>query len=279
MNRAIGRVLAALTAVATVAAIAPRPADAQLRPYEPLVWEIFDADRQVAGRAGVRILADQRASLAGSVGRLVEVGVFQAALRTGRVAFEAAGTPYRFLREDGAFAEPYGGARPAPLGTRHGVGDFIVATSVVLTPPGRPAIATLRFGTRLPTTDNLVGLERDQIDFFALAGGRLDHGPLRATAEAGVGIHGTRELVFEQSDVLVLLFGAELRHVPLRPAVLLTGHRDGLAGWTVRGNEDLAEIRLRIRSAGRVRLLAEVVRGLTEFSPSTGVGLSIEVVR
>src|SRR5690606_8840158 len=106
---------------------------------------------------------------------------------------------------------------------------------------------------------------------YATVGGRLDRGPLRASAELGVGIHGTRRSSYEQSDVLVYLLGLAATRVPGEPTLLLLGHADGLKGRTVRGNEELAELRLRLRSPGRTWVRAELVRGLMEFSPGWGL--------
>src|SRR5690606_16136964 len=155
------------------------------------------------GWAGAGWFADQRASLAGVEGPLLELGRLHASVRTGRVVLSADGVLRRRLHVDDDFAEPDGGALPAVDGVLHDTGDFIVSTAVRLPPEDAPALAVRRFGTRLPTTDNRVGLERDATDFYATVGGRLDRGPLRASAELGVGIHGTRRSSYEQSDVLV----------------------------------------------------------------------------
>jgi hypothetical protein len=254
-------------------------AQAQLRPYDPFDWELFEGDQTVLVSAGAGVYWDQRASLAGTEGRLSEIGAFQALARTGRIALEASGTAYRFLEEKSKFAEPTGSADPHPLGTRYDSGDYRVSTMVLLTPLARPAVATLRFGSRLPTTDNHVGLERDQTDFFALVGGRYERGPVRVSGEAGVGIHGTRNEEYEQSDVLVYSLSVGGREGAVRPTLLLVGQADGLDGWAIRGNEELSEVRLRVRG-GRLRWIQlEAIRGLEEFSPSYGVSLAVGMRR
>jgi hypothetical protein len=246
------------------------PADGQLRPYDPIDWSIFDPGAAFVAHGGVGVFTDQRASLAGTEGRLVEGGLFHGFLRTGRVALEGGGTVHRFFRDHRRFAEAYGGAQDAEDGRRRDSGDYRIATVVRLTPSHWNQIAALRFGTRLPTTDNRIGLERDATDFFAMFGGRADRGVFRASAELGVGIHGTREPEYEQSDVLVWVFGAQRRGGLVQPALWLLGHADGLAGRNIRGNEELAELRLDVRIGGRNWLRLGLVRGLTEFSPSVG---------
>lgn len=252
---------------------------AQLRPYDPVEWEVFDDDNEFLVAAGGDLLFEQKASLAGTEGRLSEIGRFSAFARSGRLAVDAAGTILRHFREDRSFTDPDPLTHSRPLGNRVDTGDYRVATTVLLTSPERPAAVAVRFGTRLPTTDNRVGLERDQTDFFAMLAGRWDHGPFRATAETGVGIHGTRSPAYEQSDVFVFSVGAFLRRGLVRPGLVLVGHADGLPDAPIRGVEELAELRLQFRAGGRTWLSVEVVRGLTEFSPSSGVRLLAGVTR
>ncbi len=254
------------------------PLPAQLRPYDPVEWPIFDGSDSFAASIGSAVLWDQRASLAGTEGRLVEFGTVRSTIRTGRVLVEVAGTIFRTLRENSSFAPAVGGTVDNHLGHRSDVGDFKVATTILLSDPTRPAAAIVRFGSRLPTTDNEVGLERDAIDFFATLGGRLDTGPIRATTEIGLGIHGTRLDDFEQTDVLIYMASIAARNFPLYPTLLLLGQVDGLA-WTIRGNEELSEARLRLRSSGDIWLQAEVIKGLAPFSPGMGISLSVGTAR
>lgn len=261
---------AAAAALLLVAA----PAAAQLRPLEPLDWSVFDGERALSLRLGSSILASQRASLAGTAGRLLELGDFALVWRTGRVALEAGGTVQRLFREDEVFAPPTGGALAEPDGTRHDSGDYRVATAVRLT-GGRGAVdAAVRFGTRLPTTDNEVGLDRDQTDFFALLAARLRRGLVLLAAEGGLGVFGTRSPRLEQVDIWVYALSAEYDAGPVTPSVALLGQANGLFGPSLRGNEDLSELRLGLRVGGGRWVRLSLVRGLTEFSPSAGLLLT-----
>src|SRR5690606_36584954 len=109
-------------------------------------------------------------------------------------------------------------------------GDVLVSTMVLLTPPERDVSAILRFGTRLPTTDNTVGLDRDRTDFFALLGGRLKTRQLYLAGEAGIGINGTHDPNYEQSDMLLYSVTAWYLHGLISPRITLVGHMDGMAG-------------------------------------------------
>lgn len=272
MKSTVHRICALLPAAAALCLLAsPLPAGAQLRPLPPPEWELLDEGRVSVGRVGGALLMDQRASLAGTQGRLLELGDFSLSVRTGRTVIEVAGTALRLFDDEETFTSPFGGARESNGERRRDVGDFRVSTLLLLTDPERPAAAVLRFGTRLPTTDNEVGLERDRTDFFALLGGRFDGGDYLLGAEAGVGINGTHDPVLDQSDVLMYSASAAYTRWLVSPRMALVGHFDGMSGLNVRGNEELAELRVGARVGRRWWAEAEVVYGLQPFSPRTGL--------
>lgn len=267
------RVALAVAATTMLAGAIPSTADAQLRPLEPTEWWLLDAGRNVAVEVGAAALADQRVSRAGSVGTLYEAGQLRAFWRTGRVLVEAGGTLRRLFREERVHDTPGESVQPADDGWRRDSGDYVVATSLLLNAPDAPLLGVLRFGTRLPTTDNRQGLERDRMDFFALAGARLRRGPLLVGAEAGVSINGTREQEFEQKDVLAYTLNAEYAAGPVVPGFTVTGDLLG-PRRALRGNEPLGEVRAGVRTAGRRWVRAEVIAGYRTFSPRLGVRLA-----
>jgi hypothetical protein len=261
--------VAAIVLVPLIAA----PVAAQLRPYEPFDWSVFDRPVTASVALGGNALWRQRASLAGTEGTLLEVGTVSVTYRADRVAIEMRGTIFRDFRERSAFAEPVGGAAERPLGRRSDVGDYRVGTGVLLTRPDRPVVALLRFGSRLPTTDNTVGLERDAIDFYSTIGARADFGPFRATGEVGLGIHGTRDDRYEQADVLLYILGLSTRAGRLVPSIFLMGQALG-TDWAIRGTEPLAELRFRVQTPGTPWARAELIKGLSDFSPGHGVSIT-----
>lgn len=265
--------------LASLAFFSASVASAQLRPLDPAEWWVWGRGWTRTAGMGVGAFTDQRASLAGVEGELLEAGNFSLAWRTGRVALEAGGTVQRFFHDERRFAAVHGGALPDADGRRHDSGDLRISTVVRLTPEDAPALAVLRFGTRLPTTDNRVGLDRDQTDFFALVGGRLERGGVEVAAETGVSINGTRDPGFEQSDVWVYVLRAERPGGAVAPLLVVTGHMDGLVGRTIRGNEDLGEVRAGLRLGGRRWVRVELVKGYTRFSPGAGVLLTAGVAR
>ena len=257
----------------------PTAAAAQLRPLEPLPQSVFEQGSGLSVRTGLGFYQGQRASLAGTEGRLLEVGDFQATWRSGRFAIEIGGTVLRLFDDDSMFATPYGGARPEAGPSRRDAGDYRIATAVHLTPLDRDAGLVLRFGTRLPTTDNEVGLERDRTDFFALVGGHLRRGGFRAAAETGVSINGTRDTRLEQADVMAYSLSTAYQHGWLTPSLALVGQKDYFSGWSMRGNEELAELRAGVRAGRRYWVQAEWVHGLAEFSPRSGLRLGAGIQR
>jgi hypothetical protein len=263
-----------LTLTIITAVSAPSAARAQLRPLEPFEWRMFDAGRAASAQVGAGWLRDQRASLAGTEGTLVEAGNFRAFWRTGRVVLEAGGTVQRVFDEKSHFALPEPDVEVDDDGTRRDAGDYRVLTTVRLTNEGAPVAAALRFGARLPTTDNTVGLDRDATDFFATLGGRTVRGRLAVQGEAGIGIFGTRENDFEQDDLLIYAIRAEYAAGAIRPMLTVLGQQVGTGHSEIRGNESLGEVRLGVRAGGRRWLLAEVVKGYTDFSPGMGVLVS-----
>jgi hypothetical protein len=260
-------------AAGAVLACAPA-ADAQLRPLEPFEWRMFEAGRTVSAQVGAGWLRDQRASLAGTEGTLVEAGNFRAFWRTGRVVLEAGGTVQRFFDEKSRFAVPEPDVALDDDGRLRDAGDYRVLTAVRLTREGAPVAAALRFGARLPTTDNTVGLDRDATDFFATIAGRTVRGRVAVQGEAGIGIFGTRENDFEQDDLLIYAVRAEYAGGAVRPMLTVVGQQVGTGHSEIRGNESLGEVRLGVRAGGRRWLLAEVVKGYTDFSPGGGVLVS-----
>ena len=250
------------------------PASAQLRPLEPFEWRMFEGGREVSAQVGGGWLRDQRASLAGTEGTLVEAGNWRAFWRTGRVVLEAGGTVQRILDEESRFAPAEPDVAADDDGTRRDAGDYRVLTTVRLTDERAPVAAALRFGARLPTTDNTVGLDRDATDFFATLGGRTVRGRIAVQGEAGLGIFGTRERDFEQDDLLIYAVRAEYAAGVIQPMLTVLGQQVGTGHSEIRGNESLGEVRLGVRAGGRRWLLAEAVAGYTDFSPGFGVLVS-----
>lgn len=266
------RMVARTLVVLAFSALAPTEAGAQLRPLDPVDFQAFHG-APVRVQVGGGFFLDQHASLAGTRGTLWEVGEFRATIRTGRMVMELGGTVQRLFRDDEVLFPPFGDAAPpTDNGHRHDAGDYRVGAVVRLTPDASSTLATLRFGTRLPTTDNRVGLDRDAIDFYTTLAAHHHFGAFALAVEAGLGINGTRVTTYEQADVLLYAMTAEMTAGRIAPFLSVMGQQD-FQEFPIRGNEDLSELRAGLR-AGRTRWVNVAwVRGLTEYSPSNGLQL------
>ncbi len=250
-------------------------ATAQLRPMDPVEWHLLEVEGQRFGvSVGMGVYSDQRAPLAGTIGRLVEIGTFRGIWVRGAVAIQVSGTALRVFEDERAFAEPYGLARASAGEGRVDAGDQRVSTIIVLTPDEGDLDFAVRFGVTLPTTDNRAGPERDQTDVFATLGGRLLRGGLMFSAEVGLGVHGTRDPDHEQVDPI--LFAAGLRGTLdwIQWDLQAVGQHDPRGNADLRGNEDLGEVRLGVRRGERRWVRLAAVRGWETFSP--GLGLLVE---
>ncbi len=251
----------------------PGGAAAQLRPLEPAPWEVFEAGTGIYSRVGGSLFWRQRASLAGTEGRLLELGSYQAAWRTGRVALEVGGSALRIFDDRSRWADPAEGA-VSYFGRRVDAGELRMGTSLRLTPERWAAGALLRFGARLPTASHVKGLDREETDFLSTLALAWRRGPLLAAAEAGIGILGTRLPDFTQEDDLVYAARLGWRLGLLRPELTFAGQSSPLHYRRPRGVEDLRELRLGLRAGGRRWLEATWVHGFVPFSPRSGLLLA-----
>jgi len=272
------RLVQALTLVAVCTAAAP--VEAQLRPLEPFSWHMFDDGVAVAAEARISRYQGQRASLAGTKGDLWEVPTATLAFVSGRFAIIASGTGRRFFQERERFGPAYSGVLPAQNGRRDDSGDYTIGTAVRLTPPNVRVDALLRFGTRLPTTHNENGLERDATDFFATLVGRVRRSALSVSLESGIGITSTRDPTYEQDDVILYDMRAEYGRGIVRPSLVVVGQAHAPMHLKERrGVEDLSELRLGVNIGGRTWLRVEGIKGLETFSPKYGLSLGVGTLR
>lgn len=262
---------AGLVAFATSLAV-PSDACSQLRPLDPMDFEVLGEPGWLM-ESGAGAFTEQRASLAGVSGDLLELGTTRIVWGLGRVAMELSATLLRVYEDQEVYTDPVGDARPSDGSARVDAGDLRVSTMVRLTGEGARVPVVLRFGTRLPTTDNRVGLGRDQTDFFSTLGTRGHWGPWRVGAEAGFGVNGTRDTGHEQIDPILFGMTASYDAGTVRPLLELTGQHDPRSDRDRRGNENIGELRLGARFGGRAWLSVLGVRGWTSTSPALGVVL------
>ncbi len=245
------------------------PTHAQLRPLDPAPWRAFDNSNFMV-EAGVGVIAGQHATLAGTRGRLDELGLYGITWRTGRVALKASGVAFMRMSNETRIRA----AHPGVGDDHRDAGTVVIETAARLTPDNASALMLLRFGSRLPITSLASGLDRDATDFFALLGLR-SRGDVWFAAEAGAALHGRPQPGRGQTDVFIYTAGAGYARegIPLAIDAWVVGHND-LHSSVARGNEDLVELRVGARTRGRMWAGAQFVRGLHDFSPSHGIRVS-----
>ena len=91
---------------------------AQLRPLDPLDWPAMHADVVASGMIGGGRFANQRLGVAGTMGRLTELGNFGLAWHTGRVLLDVGGTMQRVFHDESIFRGPLPDVRGRELGRR-----------------------------------------------------------------------------------------------------------------------------------------------------------------
>lgn len=251
---------------------------AQLRPVDPIDWALFDTTRTVVAAIGLGLLSGQPASLAGTRGDLFEFGNFRFAWRSGRVGLELAGTLFRHFSDDAVISAPFVGSDPPNGEARSDAGDIRAATIIRINGANTPVLLALRFGTRLPTTSEQPGLDRDRTDFFATLGAQYSRNHLSLSGESGVAINGTRVDGVDQIDVWTYSLGLEYRLGRFVPNALIVGQND-VHRRVIRGNEDLTELRLGLRAGDRTWIDVSFVHGLADYSPERGLLLMAGIRR
>jgi surfeit locus 1 family protein len=262
--------------VATVAVpvialiVTPATGAAQLRPLEPLEWRVFDDNVYLIAGAGIGVLRDQPATLAGTRGTLVEIGNYSLTFRSARIAIQLGGTALWHLTEHDTLGAPADVVEPSD-GKRQDAGAAFASTAIRFSPDRWPVDLVLRFGATVPTTSDESGLDRDRTDFFALFGARYRRGRLSLMAENGVGINGTILPDLPQSDVWTYAFGAAYGARSVRLAADFVGRQDGHA-YVIRGNEDIRELRAGFDLGRAYWLRIRYVRGFDDdASPAHGL--------
>ncbi|MEZ4417148.1 MAG: hypothetical protein R3E10_15450 [Gemmatimonadota bacterium] len=206
---------------------------------------------------------------------MLEFGSVRGVVRVGRVLFEAAGSAWRVFDERAPLSEPVSGVRAAENGRRADVGDYRVSSTVLLTDPLRAWGAALRFGARLPTTDETAGLERDETDVFFTVAGQWRTSGVRLFAESGLGIFGVVSSVPDQTDPVLFMVGMQVPRERFMAGLEFVGNYDTRATGAPRGNEDLAELRVRLRSEGTLWGEVVAIRGFASYSPDFGLELRL----
>lgn len=250
------------------------PLQAQLRPLEPMNWAALENPGATV-ELGASVLDGQYAPLAGTRGRLWELGTVELTWSVGRASVTAAGSTRLIFHDRTVVAPPTGDARPPDGSVRRDRGVLSISAALLLAGSPDSRALGLRLGARLPTGENTVGLSRDQTDFFTSLAGAWSPGAWRISGEAGLAILGTRQRWQEQVDQLLFATRVLRDLGDWRPYAEVVGRHDTRPGEEIRGVESLGEVRIGTYLGRRRWLRVEALRGWTRQGPDWGVRLLV----
>jgi hypothetical protein len=249
----------------------------------PLITEDVDIipPGTVRVQVGIDFLQDAKFPASGLTGDLTRVGVvgFNVGLSP-NVEFQIEGVLQNFLSVNSATANP-----PIPRGftgtSTNDVGDFRLSTKIKLRRETRRAPSVgFKFGMDLPNSNQARGIGVNTTNAFGLilAGkkfGREER--LNLFGNVGIGILTAPTLLFTQNDVLLYGIAGIYR---INKQVNLAGEINGRAstrrGRAPFGTEGQSQARLGLQvKASGLRFDFAGIKGLTEFSPRTGITFGV----
>ena len=273
----LSRVLFALAFALSVCA----SARAQQR---PLITEDVDVLPPGTARieAGLDFMQDAKFPASGLTGDLTRVGVVGVHIGLSpNVEFSVEGVAQNFLsintRRPGAIPLQLA----AGANSTNDTGDFRLSTKIKLRNETRrgPSLG-FRFGVELPNSNEARGIGLNNTNAFGtiLLGKKFGpDGRLNTFANLGLGIYTAPTQLFTQNDMLLYGAAGIFRvNKKVDIAAEVNGRSNTRNGAAPLGTESLSEFRLglRVRAAG-LRFDAAGIKGLTEFSPRSGVTFGI----
>lgn len=251
----------------------------------PLLTEDVDVLAPGALRieAGIDFLQDAKFPASGLTGDLTRVGVIGIHVGlSSNVEFQIRGVAQNFLSINRRSLNP---AIPLELdpnaNSANDTGDFTLATKIKLRNETRrsPSLG-FRFGVELPNSNQGRGIGLNQTNAFGtiLVGKKFGHdGRLNTFGNIGIGILSAPTERFTQNDVLLYgLAGIYRINNEVNLAAEVNGRANVRSGNAPLGTESLSEFRLgvQVRAAG-LRFDAAGIKGLTEFSPRSGITFGV----
>ncbi|HKG14943.1 MAG TPA: hypothetical protein VKB12_16580 [Pyrinomonadaceae bacterium] len=250
----------------------------------PLLTEDVDVLPPGTARveAGIDFMQDVKFPASGLTGDLTRVGVVGVHIGLSpNVEFSIEGVAQNFLSINSRVP----GAIPleiaAGANSTNDTGDFRLSTKIKLRKETRrgPSLG-FQFGVELPNSNEARGIGLNNTNAFGtvLFGKRFGpEGRLNTFANLGIGIYTAPTQLFTQNDML--LYGAAgIFRVNKRVniAAEVNGRANTRGGAAPLGTESQGEFRLglQVRAAG-LRFDAAGIKGLTEFSPRSGITFGI----
>jgi hypothetical protein len=250
----------------------------------PLITEDVDVLQPGSLRiqAGIDFMQDAKFPASGLTGELTRVGVigFHVGLSP-NVEFSIEGVAQNFLsintRRAGAFPlEIAPGAN-----STNDTGDFRLSTKIKLRNETRhgPSLG-FKFGVELPNSNEARGIGVNQTNAFGiiLVGKKFGRDArVNMFGNLGLGIYTAPTQLFTQNDMLLYgLAGIFRVNKSVNIATEINGRANTRGGTAPLGTESLSEFRLgvQVKAAG-LRFDAAGIRGLTDFSPRTGITFGV----
>ena len=250
----------------------------------PLLTEDVDVLEQGAIRvqAGIDFMQDAKFPASGLTGDLTRVGVigFHVGLSP-NVEFSIEGVAQNFLSVNTRTASAFPLQLAPGANSTHDTGDFRLSTKIKLRNETRRAPSLgFRFGVELPNSNQSRGIGLNQTNAFGtiLLGKKFGRdGRLNTFGNLGIGIYTAPTQLFTQNDMLLYgLAGIFRVNRSVNIATEVSGRANTRRGDAPLGTESLSEFRLgvQVKAAG-LRFDAAGIKGLTGFSPRTGVTFGI----
>jgi hypothetical protein len=273
----LARALSAL-AFALLVCVAAR---AQQR---PLITEDVDvlAPGSIRVEAGIDFMQDAKFPASGLKGDLTRVGVVGVHVGlSSNVEFSVEGVAQNFLsiNSRGASAFPLSIAPGA--NSTNDTGDFRLSTKIKLRNETHYAPSLgFRFGMELPNSNQARGIGLNNTNAYGtiLVGKKFgEGGRLNTFGNLGLGIYTAPTQLFTQNDMLLYgLAGVFRINKSVNLATEVNGRANTRGKTAPLGTESLGEFRLgvQVKAAG-MRFDAAGIKGLTRFSPNTGITFGI----
>lgn len=250
----------------------------------PLLTEDVDVLPPGTARveAGIDFMQDVKFPASGLTGDLTRVGVVGVHIGLSpNVEFSIEGVAQNFLSINSRVP----GAIPleiaAGANSTNDTGDFRLSTKIKLRNETRrgPSLG-FRFGVELPNSNEARGIGLNNTNAFGtiLVGKRFGaEGRLNTFANLGIGIYTAPTQLFTQNDMLLYGAAGIFRvNKQVNIAAEVNGRANTRGGAAPLGTESQGEFRLglQVKAAG-LRFDAAGIKGLTEFSPRSGVTFGI----
>jgi hypothetical protein len=273
--------------VRTVCALALLLACASLARAQqrPLLTEDVDIipPGSIRVEAGIDFLQGAQFPASGLTGDLTRVGVIGVNIGLSpNVEFQIEGVAQNFLSINSASANPAIVPDLAPgANSTNDTGDFRISTKIKIRRETRHAPALgFQFGVELPNSNETRGIGVNQTNAFGLilVGKKFGRdGRLNTFGNIGLGILTAPTQAFTQNDVLLYgLAGIFRVNKQVNLAAEVNGRANTRRGRAPLGTEPLGEFRLglQVKAAG-LRFDAAGIKGLTDFSPRSGVTFGV----